>query len=507
MEPHNVTKQITNAVQVRRYLEDLSASDKLLLIFEGGDSELWPIVRLAMNSNDTLLIDLEEHNGIQDQFTKGAMFRLVGEADGAMVRTNQLTAFNSSFTVRDNQLSSSYPHSLEITFRREAFRAELLQNMIVPVEIVTPELEQTLPATLKNLPVGGCLLEGSMYGAIELLRTTSPVTMTGYFPNGEQMHVQAIARHGRPNKQWTAASLGFQFDAMGKTLERQLWYFTKEVEKHNEFLRNKESNVDAPPSQLFEHSNGQAKQDQQHNGSDYNKNHVQLTVEAMAVRLEGHLVRLLNGQSIKFGPILDLSRHLIRLILEDRDRLLSSLKRLHNYHDVVQHGLAVAVHLACLCNEYQIETIRLNDFVACALVHDFGKITLPKSITESTSPLTPEQRVNLSSHVTHIMDHLDNEQTLISNDTIDAIIKQCNERLDGSGYPNALTDEGLPELARIMAVIDVADAMQRDRADRSAHSKLATHQHLITARDKLDPTWTKRYTDFFESINEVPLQP
>ena len=49
-----------------------------------------------------------------------------------------------------------------------------------------------------------------------------------------------------------------------------------------------------------------------------------------------------------------------------------------------------------------------------------------------------------------------------------AIIRNHHERWDGRGYPDGLSQEDIPLLARILAVADAFDAMNSDRAYRSA---------------------------------------
>ena len=58
------------------------------------------------------------------------------------------------------------------------------------------------------------------------------------------------------------------------------------------------------------------------------------------------------------------------------------------------------------------------------------------------------------------------------------MILQHHERLDGSGYPAGLRDDQIMYEARILAVVDVIEAMLSDRPHRSALSLEATLQEL-----------------------------
>ena len=73
----------------------------------------------------------------------------------------------------------------------------------------------------------------------------------------------------------------------------------------------------------------------------------------------------------------------------------------------------------------------------------------------------------------------------------------ANERLDGSGYPRGLKGEQLHELARLMAVVDVVDAMGRERPDRPAWAIDAIYKHLLEQPQLFDQRWVQRYVRHF----------
>ena len=81
------------------------------------------------------------------------------------------------------------------------------------------------------------------------------------------------------------------------------------------------------------------------------------------------------------------------------------------------------------------------------------------------------------------------------NDELEIIISH-HERLDGSGYPMGLKAEEIPKLARILAVVDVYDALISDRSYRPAWSREKAIQHLIDNRGILfDPIFVDAWVD------------
>jgi HD-GYP domain-containing protein (c-di-GMP phosphodiesterase class II) len=50
------------------------------------------------------------------------------------------------------------------------------------------------------------------------------------------------------------------------------------------------------------------------------------------------------------------------------------------------------------------------------------------------------------------------------------IVRWHHERMDGSGFPDGLAGDAIPEAARIICVVDAFDAMTTTRAYRASHT-------------------------------------
>lgn len=101
----------------------------------------------------------------------------------------------------------------------------------------------------------------------------------------------------------------------------------------------------------------------------------------------------------------------------------------------------------------------------CGLVHDIGKIGLPAGLLEKSGPLTLEERRQMETH-SEI-----GEQILRNVDDyseIARLVRHHHERVDGFGYPDRLTGDDIPLLARIISVADAYNAMTSDRPYRDA---------------------------------------
>jgi HD-GYP domain-containing protein (c-di-GMP phosphodiesterase class II) len=88
--------------------------------------------------------------------------------------------------------------------------------------------------------------------------------------------------------------------------------------------------------------------------------------------------------------------------------------------------------------------------------------------------LTPEERLEIQSHVNHTRDFLSVLPWPLELAGVPEIAGAHRERLDGSGYPDGLADEQIPLASRVMTVCDIYDALtSMDRPYRLAISTQA----------------------------------
>ena len=103
-----------------------------------------------------------------------------------------------------------------------------------------------------------------------------------------------------------------------------------------------------------------------------------------------------------------------------------------------------------------------------ALLHDLGKIGIPDDILKKPGCLDEAEFEIIKKHPMLTSDILG---TLETSDHFSAIARSHHERWDGNGYPDGLNGEGIPLLARIVAIADAWDAMTSNRVYRDAMSE------------------------------------
>lgn len=156
--------------------------------------------------------------------------------------------------------------------------------------------------------------------------------------------------------------------------------------------------------------------------------------------------------------------------------------------------LAVAIAKKIKLSKECIEGLRLG-----ALIHDIGKIYVPGEILNRPGKISkPEfDLIKLHSEI--------GEEIISGIDfpwDIKNMISQHHERLDGSGYPNGLTEKEIIIEAKIIAVSDVVEAISSHRPYRPALGIKIALDEIKLGRGKLyDPYIVDSCVELFENEN------
>jgi HD-GYP domain-containing protein (c-di-GMP phosphodiesterase class II) len=103
-----------------------------------------------------------------------------------------------------------------------------------------------------------------------------------------------------------------------------------------------------------------------------------------------------------------------------------------------------------------------------ALLHDVGKIAVPKSIINKPGPLDDEEWEIMRLHTIAGQEMLDQIGGFMRE--VGAIVRSSHERYDGAGYPDGLARDHIPLEARVVSCCDAFNAMTTDRPYRPARS-------------------------------------
>ena len=114
----------------------------------------------------------------------------------------------------------------------------------------------------------------------------------------------------------------------------------------------------------------------------------------------------------------------------------------------------------------KLDPERLRDLEFGALLHDVGKIAIPKDIINKPGKLNPEEWTIIRTHTLEGQRMLNRVGGFMRD--VGLIVRSHHERFDGAGYPDGLAGDQIPLESRIIACCDTWNAMRTDRVYRSA---------------------------------------
>ena len=182
----------------------------------------------------------------------------------------------------------------------------------------------------------------------------------------------------------------------------------------------------------------------------------------------GALVFLVSFLIIRFKTKQSLKRQ-----MEYKNITLESLQAIARTIDAKDeytngHSIRVGYYSRQIAESLGMQGEELDNIYYIALLHDIGKIAIPDSILNKPGRLTDEEFKVMKSHTTR------GAAILKGISTIPQIIegaKSHHERYDGTGYPEGLSGENIPFIARIICCADCFDAMASKRVYKEPFSQ------------------------------------
>ena len=167
------------------------------------------------------------------------------------------------------------------------------------------------------------------------------------------------------------------------------------------------------------------------------------------------------GKALQLGEISTLVDDISQSITRNPEAFLSisRLKNKDNY--TYLHSVAVCALMIALGKQMGLDQAMLKDLGMAGLLHDVGKMMIPDEVLNKPGRLTEEEFTVVKNHPVRGWEILKGSAG-VSEMAID-VCRHHHERVDGKGYPDKLSGEGLSLFARMGAVCDVYDAITSNR--------------------------------------------
>lgn len=137
------------------------------------------------------------------------------------------------------------------------------------------------------------------------------------------------------------------------------------------------------------------------------------------------------------------------------------------------------------------------------LLHDIGKISIPKEILHKAGKLAEDEWKIMRSHVEagYNIANSNSELKQVARE-----IRYHHERWDGKGYPDGLSKESIPILSRVIAIVDSFDAMVNDRPYRKAMPVTKALEELKRCSGtQFDPAITSEFVRYIGEEYSINL--
>lgn len=179
------------------------------------------------------------------------------------------------------------------------------------------------------------------------------------------------------------------------------------------------------------------------------------------------------------------------------------VKRTGEYFRILGRHLAKNSRYAKSLSDRELELM-----CKAAPLHDIGKIKISDLILNKPGRLTPEEFEIIKTHtvegskiISSTMANIEEEEYL---KVAGEIALYHHEKWDGSGYPHKLAGEEIPLCARIMAVVDVFDALTSKRVYKDAYTLEKAYDILReSSGTHFDPEIIKVFMDNHKEIEQV----
>ncbi|MBW3567375.1 MAG: HD-GYP domain-containing protein [Proteobacteria bacterium] len=178
---------------------------------------------------------------------------------------------------------------------------------------------------------------------------------------------------------------------------------------------------------------------------------------------------------------------------------LTNLRAQHE--ETAAHCLNTSILALAFARHLGYSTEQLEEVGMGALLHDLGIARVPESIINKPGNLNEEEFEVVKKHPRDGFNVLKLTRE-IPEGALDIVLHH-HERVNGSGYPDALKDDEIREPVRVVAIADMYDSMTTDRAYRKA---MSPQDALTSMHKRAEADFGKRLMEeFIKCVGIYPI--
>ncbi|HEX2009877.1 MAG TPA: HD-GYP domain-containing protein, partial [Roseateles sp.] len=187
--------------------------------------------------------------------------------------------------------------------------------------------------------------------------------------------------------------------------------------------------------------------------------------------------------------------------VSDKPSALISIARLKTVDDYTyMHAVATCALMVGLARQMGLPDDKVREAGLAGLLLDTGKAAMPPELLNKPGRLNDEEMALLQTHARRGYEMLLKEGGF-SAAVLDAVLHH-HERMDGSGYPDALPGAKIAPLARMAAICDVYDAVTSRRPYRAPWDPGEAMRHMAQAKGQFD---AQIFQHFVKAVGIYPV--
>lgn len=219
-----------------------------------------------------------------------------------------------------------------------------------------------------------------------------------------------------------------------------------------------------------------------------------VAISAICISITGKLQRLISALVKKNNEL-----------YEEQQIMVGSLSELveAQSHETGMHVKRVAAYTEILCRAMGLSEEETWKISVASMMHDVGKICVPREILHKPGRLTEEEFQEIKKHVDYGHKLLENSPGEVMQIAA-CIAWEHHERYDGKGYQKNIDGENINLYARCVAVADVFDALVSKRCYKESWTpEQAREEILKQGGQQFDPKITKLFDEHFDEFLKV----
>lgn len=397
------------------------------------------------------------------------------------------------------RLECQLPDSVFVAEQRGAIRIPFVLGMQARVSLEVYLHELNVPGRLRNLSVGGCMVDIDLAESVAINVDQEIPGVTLEFPNGESFFAEGMIRHIRPFGNHGYAAVGIQFINLSTPQSEALFRYVNESEREAAYRTGANDKLEHH-SPLFI-PGAKEKKIQQREAQEREKRSRQSPMERgimdVAHQLQVGLMYMKTRDLFPEEIFYDCVDTLRYLVEQDRKALLYALAFLRDEPEWVRHAVQVAGQLGDVLLIRDPHDPRVREAVLGALLHTLGKpLLIGPQLPSLKVNMNPMQKEMLTGHVAALLHKL---QALgwSPSPICREIVENANERLNGTGYPAGKRGDELSDLVRLTAVIKAVNRLMHVRNGTPPRTPLDAYRTIHEATSAYDKAVLVEYIQVY----------